>query len=264
MNIVLFDHADIRTNLLPFTFTRPGALIRVGIDTISEKWKRHTGGAISHLTEPYLSGKFPAVFTEDNFFICGTVLPSVDLVNAIKSLQLGESLWSGNELLAYRIAEPLPTNEHTNRKEFSGTFTYIKNTWDIFSKNAEVLKKDFAEITRGRISQPVSSTVTVIGPREALFLEEGATAEVLAKTAAASQLRPCSAVRGCSNGELCQSQCSKAPAVPGMPAPVRPRPARASWPRSPGGLVPRGGCPEGAGGRHAGQGAGRGAACIRV
>lgn len=177
MNIVLFDHADVRTNLLPFTFTRPGALIRIGIDTIADKWKRHTEASISYMTEEYLSAKFPAVFTDDNYFVCGTLIPSTALVNAIKLLELGESLWSGNDLLAYRISEPLPNNEHTNRKEFTDTYTYIKNSWEIFSKNADVLKADYAEMTLGRMSQPVSSTVTIIGPKEAVFLEEGAIAE---------------------------------------------------------------------------------------
>jgi hypothetical protein len=39
MNLVLFDDPDIRVNLLPFTFTRPVASIRVGILTIAEKWE---------------------------------------------------------------------------------------------------------------------------------------------------------------------------------------------------------------------------------
>lgn len=177
MNIILFDHADVRTNLLPFTFTRPGALIRIGIDTVAQKWHRHTGGTVSYLTEPYLSEKYPATFTDDNYFIAGTVVPDADLVAAIRNLQLGESLWNGDELLAYRIAGPLTAGEHTRRKEWTGPFTYIKNTWEIFSQNDAVLKTDFAELTAGRMSQPLSSTVTVIGPRGAVFLEEGAVAE---------------------------------------------------------------------------------------
>ena len=177
MNIVFFDHADVRTNLLPFTFTRPAALIRVGIDTVAEKWQRHLGHAGSFLTEPYLGDKFAPVFTDDNYFIAGTLLPSPALVHEIKTLQLGESLWAGNELLAYRIAEPLPVNEHTQRRSFEGAYTYIKHPWEIFSKNADILKADFAEISKGRLSQPLSDTVTVIGPREAVFLEEGAVPE---------------------------------------------------------------------------------------
>jgi len=177
MNIILFDHADVRTNLLPFTFTRPGALVRVGIDTIAEKWRRHLGHPVTFLTEPYLSDKYSPVFTDDNYFITGTLLPSPALVDAIRTLQLGESLWSGHDLLAYRIAEPLPAGEHTQRKEFADAYIYIKHPWELFSKNAEVLKNDFAEITRGRISQPLSDSVTVVGPRGAIFLEEGAVAE---------------------------------------------------------------------------------------
>ncbi|EPR65765.1 putative sugar nucleotidyl transferase [Cyclobacterium qasimii] len=36
-NIVLFDDPKSRGNLLPFTFTRPVAEIRIGIFKISEK-----------------------------------------------------------------------------------------------------------------------------------------------------------------------------------------------------------------------------------
>ena len=37
MNYILFDDSN-RENLLPLTFTRPIAEIRVGILTIKEKW----------------------------------------------------------------------------------------------------------------------------------------------------------------------------------------------------------------------------------
>ena len=39
MNYILFD-GTVRNALLPFTFTRPVADIRVGILTIREKWER--------------------------------------------------------------------------------------------------------------------------------------------------------------------------------------------------------------------------------
>lgn len=178
MNIVFFDHASIRTNLLPFTFTRPGAHIRIGIDTIGEKWQRFLPSAsFSYLTESYLSQKFAASFTEDNYFICGTLIPSNELITQIQALSLGQSVWQGNDLIAFRIAEPLPPEEHTNRVEYTGELTIIKHPWEIFSKNAEILKTDFAEITKGRVSQPLSASVTVVGPKEAIFLEEGAKAE---------------------------------------------------------------------------------------
>ncbi len=174
MNIILFDRSDIRENFLPFTFTRPGACMRVGIDTFAEKWVRHTGAAVSYLTESYLERKFPAVHTGDDFFIAGTLIPTRELVSEIQNLNVGESLWAGHDLLAYRLSGPLKENEHTHRKEFSGNIRYFKNPWELFSLNAEVLKNDFAEITKGRTSGSLHESVTVIGPREAVFLEEGA------------------------------------------------------------------------------------------
>lgn len=39
MNIILFDDNEVRRHLLPLTYTRPTALLRVGITTIEEKCK---------------------------------------------------------------------------------------------------------------------------------------------------------------------------------------------------------------------------------
>ena len=50
MNYILFD-GTVRNALLPFTFTRPVADIRVGIFTIREKWEQYLGYTTSTLTE---------------------------------------------------------------------------------------------------------------------------------------------------------------------------------------------------------------------
>ncbi|NND15756.1 MAG: glucose-1-phosphate thymidylyltransferase, partial [Eudoraea sp.] len=46
MNYILSD-ASHRTTFLPFTFTRPVCEIRIGIDTIREKWASMLGGDCS-------------------------------------------------------------------------------------------------------------------------------------------------------------------------------------------------------------------------
>ena len=61
MNYILFDENAVRTNLLPLTFLRPVADIRVGILTIREKWEKMLKTATSTLTENYLSVKYPMV-----------------------------------------------------------------------------------------------------------------------------------------------------------------------------------------------------------
>ena len=57
MNIILFDDPTLRKSLLPFTFTRPVSLIRVGILTIAEKWEKRLGAEVSFKTDDYLQKK---------------------------------------------------------------------------------------------------------------------------------------------------------------------------------------------------------------
>ena len=85
MNIVLFDDPIIRTSLLPLTFTRPVAEIRVGILKISEKWEKY-GETISFKTEDYLSDKYPTTSDQDPLYINGAICPSQVLINAIQTL----------------------------------------------------------------------------------------------------------------------------------------------------------------------------------
>ena len=82
MNIVLFDQPEIRTSLLPFTFTRPVSDIRVGILTIAEKWRKWLDSDISYMTESYLANKYPKVSGNDNLSINGAVCPNIQLVDS--------------------------------------------------------------------------------------------------------------------------------------------------------------------------------------
>ena len=92
MNLVLFDDPSIRMNLLPFTYTRPVAAIRVGILTIEEKWKKLLDQPAFFRTENYLSEKFPATISTDNLLINGAVCPDRVLIKVVQSLKKGEAL----------------------------------------------------------------------------------------------------------------------------------------------------------------------------
>ena len=84
-NVVVFDAGDVRDNLLPLTYTRPISHIRIGIDTIFEKWQAlMPDAALSPLTVPYLQKKYATVFSpdDDNFFVAGHVIPSKELAVA--------------------------------------------------------------------------------------------------------------------------------------------------------------------------------------
>lgn len=177
MNYILFD-GPRRNHLLPFTFTRPVAEIRVGIMTLRERWEAFLNTSTTSQTEAYLNVKFPLRLEVDNIFIDASVLPTRALVEALHSLQKNEVLRTGELLLGYRSEAPKTVEQLVdfNRIEFSGDLLQIKNTWDIFDKNAEILQLDFDFLTKGRISQPISKTNHLIHP-ERIFLEEGAKVE---------------------------------------------------------------------------------------
>src|SRR5688572_9753317 len=100
MNIILFDDPVIRQNLLPLTFTRPVAEIRTGILTIAEKWQELTRQVVSSLTQDYLMAKFVPYFDpEHNCYINGAVIPTVEMIEQLKSMSYGESYWQGDTLL---------------------------------------------------------------------------------------------------------------------------------------------------------------------
>lgn len=175
-NTVLFDDAN-RNHLLPLTFTRPIAALRVGILTIREKWERHLPAQYSFKTEDYLSKKFPVILEKDNLYINGTVCPNAHLIAAIKKLQPGQSLKKGELLLAVLLRDDeFDENKAlSNAQEFTPELNLITRPYHIFSLNAVELEADFELITKGRKSAKISATNQVLGDK--IFAEKGAKAE---------------------------------------------------------------------------------------
>src|SRR5690606_26770307 len=104
MNYILFDGPS-RNNLLPFTFTRPVADIRVGILTIREKWELYLGYTTTTVTEDYLSDKFPMVEMEENVMINASFLPNLELAELVKNLEENQAIFKGDEVLAFFAKE---------------------------------------------------------------------------------------------------------------------------------------------------------------
>ena len=181
MNTVLFDD-EVRLNLLPFTFTRPVALIRVGILTIREKWERMLGRPAGFLTERYLSKKFTHDTGESNLFINGSLLPDPALVSAVCGLKAGTRLVQGGLVLA-AVADSHDGQSFQTLAaaalqdiRYDGEISRIQYTWDIFSKNEKAITDDFRLLTHGRTSAPLSPGNHAVNPAS-IFLEEGARVE---------------------------------------------------------------------------------------
>lgn len=173
-NIVLFDPVEVRAELLPLTYTRPVALLRHGVTTFAEKWQSVLPGNYSFETQDYLSEKYPTLLSGDgdDLYIAGNLHPDSCLVAAVDGLEPGESLVTeSGELLARRGSGDV------SRKVYAGDVLKVDRLWDLFMLNDEAVRRDFARLTAGRKSQPLSDTCRLIGEACDLFIEEGATVE---------------------------------------------------------------------------------------
>jgi UDP-N-acetylglucosamine diphosphorylase/glucosamine-1-phosphate N-acetyltransferase len=186
--LIFFDDHRL-PRLYPLTLTRPAAELRIGILTIKEKWARRLGESQSKfLTVSYLREKYDFATESDNLLINGRFLPNDALLAAIADLPKGGLLVREDVIIAakftadelYRCASPdgLIWNETLNGLErigFAGDCVEITRPWDLFGKNDAALREDFALVTKGRTSQPLSSTNQLIG--NDIFIEDGAQIE---------------------------------------------------------------------------------------
>lgn len=213
MNYILFD-GTVRNALLPFTFTRPVADIRVGILTIREKWEKYLGYTTTTVTEEYLSEKYPMVEMEENVMINASFLPNDVLVEMVKSLEENQAIFYKEEVIAFYSKENQEVDFDTFEIiEFTDECLRIEHTWDIFSKNDAALREDFELITESRHSQPIPKSVNVLSP-ENIFIEEGAKLEFVTLNASTgpiyigknAEIMEGSVIRGpfalCDNGRV--------------------------------------------------------------
>ena len=177
MNYILFDGPS-RNNLLPFTFTRPVADIRVGILTIREKWESYLKTTTTTITEDYLSDKYPMVEMDENVMVNASYLPNLELVEMIRDLKANQAIFKDEDIIAFFTKEAQDDIDFEDYEaiEFAEDIIKIENTWDIFSKNGEAIHEDFTLITKEKTSQSIPASNNIIAPQN-IFIEEGAKLE---------------------------------------------------------------------------------------
>jgi UDP-N-acetylglucosamine diphosphorylase/glucosamine-1-phosphate N-acetyltransferase len=177
MNYILFDGPS-RNNLLPLTYTRPVAEIRVGILTIREKWEAFLESTTTFVTEDYLSDKYPMVEFEKNIFINASFLPNNKLVNLIINLKPNELINSGDDLIAFYSEESQDEVdlESFNKIDFDEKVLQINSLTDIFKINSLAIEEDFILLTKNKNSSKISKTNNLINP-ENIFIEQGVNME---------------------------------------------------------------------------------------
>jgi UDP-N-acetylglucosamine diphosphorylase/glucosamine-1-phosphate N-acetyltransferase len=170
MKILLHDN-QLHLRFAPLTLTRPVGNLRMGILTNDERWQKLIPGVeVFFATEEYLTAKFKTAENVD-LIVNAAVIPSEELVLETLNLKEGDLLFQGNNWLVKNGIDA------SNKIEFKGNLVILENRWDIYQHNGLVLKSDFDLITKGRFSQPLSTTNTVLGDKNQIFLEEGAQVE---------------------------------------------------------------------------------------
>lgn len=175
MKYILYDGAS-RNNLLPFTYTRPVADIRVGIMSIREKWEFLLGVTTYSLTHSYLKDKYPHTGKQGSrVLIDASYIPGEKLAQSVQALQPGQILYDDDRIIATCMEEDFEKLEVSEYEsvQYDGELTRLEHLWDIFILNAREIEEDFRRITAGRKSQPVPEGVWTVN-KENIFIEEGA------------------------------------------------------------------------------------------
>lgn len=174
MQLTFIDTKESWSRMLPLSYTRPVADLRVGILRVSEKWSAQLKStSVSYRTEDYLQIKFLAPSTR-TLTIKGGILPTPRLVEQVASLKEDEVLVS-NDLLIAGYFDATEVFEIGNRNLINaGEAESIEYPWDIFRVNGREIKNDFEIVTAGKSSQPLGDLHTKTYGDQ-IFIEEGAS-----------------------------------------------------------------------------------------
>ena len=141
MQFCLFeDHSH--KQLLPLTYTRAVADLRICLSTIIDKWQHLLKQNIYVQTQEYLQqGSLPV--NGPVFYINSALIPNENLVNAILDLKDGESLKYEEKLIAINTQEVLKSIDPENitkGRAWEEESILIQRPWDLFFYNDQVLK----------------------------------------------------------------------------------------------------------------------------
>ena len=169
MKIIL---ADLKAHLrfAPLSLTRPIGDIRVGMFTNFERWTiLLPEDEIGFHTESYLSDEFEQL--ENGVIVNACVIPNEDFVAAVVHLENNYRLVLNEITLAIH-------GNGDNVITFKGESPIIVNQrWDLLSVNEAAIIHDISLIKESVSFQKISKSITVIGSKDDIYIEEGASLE---------------------------------------------------------------------------------------
>tara|TARA_B100000767_G_C19778353_1_gene544260 strand:+ start:10611 stop:11174 length:564 start_codon:yes stop_codon:yes gene_type:complete len=155
---------------------RPVAELRIGIDTLKEKWEAFLNQNCSYVTQDYLSSKYNTHTAELNYFINASYFPTEAFTDQLEQLNPNQMLvFENNPVVFCTEKQELPsdTTDFFIVKLKSKPI-HIKTSSDLFSKNAAVLEQDFERFTQGKKSKVLEEDNNRFIHPERIFIEPGA------------------------------------------------------------------------------------------
>jgi UDP-N-acetylglucosamine diphosphorylase/glucosamine-1-phosphate N-acetyltransferase len=192
MQYILFEDREYRA-FLPISYTRPLYDLRLGIDTLIEKWSRHLKAKVLGwcMREPRLMSE-PLRIDGEAIFINSRLLPNPTVIQSlIADLEHNQAfLTPQHEILTFKTsnaeftqkyedfnylhANVLPLGLSVDEVELNQHIQLLTHYTDLFKFNGAQLRTDFEELTWNRVSTPINDPFTVIYHPEKVFIEEGA------------------------------------------------------------------------------------------
>ena len=166
MKIILSDF-EAHLRFAPLSLTRPIGDIRVGLFTNLERWSiLLPDDHIGFQSESYLRDEFEEL--NDGKIVNACIIPNEDFVASIVYLEDNCRLMLGNNTMAI-------SGNGKNVINYKGEMPIlINNRWELLSVNAAAISNDIDLIKESISYQKIPKDVIVIGPKDSIYLEEGA------------------------------------------------------------------------------------------
>ncbi len=177
-DLVLFDDIQWK-QLFPLTLSRPTSTIRIGMSTISDKWKQRLGyrQGFYHSAE-FLRQKFAPSSSTQVLLVNGAALPTTELVSTIQDLQEGILLKSGDinvalKLNGYDHEYPLEEILNIESVQQIDAVELLDRPEDILRLNDIWIERDFQYEERGILGH-IDEDTKIIGSPDRIHIGSGA------------------------------------------------------------------------------------------
>ena len=179
MQFVLVDIAD-REKFYPFSLTQSVAQFRMGIYSFQERWEHLLNKETAIYTVPYLQKLYDnSDFLQNKeaaIFINVTCIPTIELVDAIVNLKIGEKIISksGKWIATY-------SEDRTFEKILLGNFApitfekgeFVQDAIGMLQLHTKFIENDFTWVKNHVTGIKIDTSNKVIQP-ENIFIEKGA------------------------------------------------------------------------------------------